>query len=148
MCIEMSSSSACQIRTNQDSNSKICRCIFDGGDYQNAITELNGFVAKHKSNNERLIKDAMLMVCQCYVQLDQADKALNELSGLANEYPQMRQTPEFGFSTGYCYMLQGRTDKATEAFNLVVQNYPQSSYANKAKLCLVKIKNTPESEKK
>jgi tetratricopeptide (TPR) repeat protein len=140
-----------QCLPNQDKSGlefKICRCIFDGGDYQNAINELNSFIVRNKANNERLMKDAMLMICQCYIHLGEADKALNELSRLANEYPQMKQTPELGFSTGYCYMLQGSADKATEAFNLVVQNYPQSSYANKAKLCLVKIKNTPESEKK
>ena len=140
-----------QCLPNQDKSGlefKICKCIFDGGEYQNAIIELDGFIVRNRANNERLTKEAMLMICQCYIHLGDSDKALNELNRLTNEYPPARQTPEFGFFTGYCYMLQGKIDKATEAFNLLVQNYPQSSCANKAKLCLLKIKNMPESEKK
>ena len=48
------------------------------------------------------------------------------------------------FFLGYLHMLQGEFEAAKESLNLVIKDYPQSSYANKAKLCLNRIENMTE----
>ena len=57
------------------------------------------------------------------------------------EYPETKQAPESNFFIGYCYMLQGKFEEATESFNLVLKDYPDSTYASKSRLCLTRIKN-------
>jgi len=126
---------------------KVCKCILDAGDYQNAISELDQFIDRNKSANKKVAKEAVLMKGQCYIQLGDPNKALDEFVKLVTEYPEARQTPEFGFYTAYCYMLQSKGDKATETFNFIIQNYPESSYANNARLCLSRMKNTAEKQK-
>ena len=54
------------------------------------------------------------------------------------------ESPEASFFVGYCYMLKGEFDQAKEALNLVVKDYPQSSFASKAKLCLTRIESMTE----
>ena len=126
---------------------KVCRCLLDAGDYQNAIIELGHFIDSNKSSDKKSIKEAVLMKSQCYIQLGDPNKALDEFAKLTAEYPETKWTAEFGFYTAYCYMLQGKSDKAAETFNFVIQNYPESSYANNARLCLSRIKNTMEKER-
>lgn len=120
---------------------KMCQCLFNGGDYNAAISELNHFVEQNKATNRKLAKDAFLLRGQCYIQLGEVDKAANVFLTLIIEYPETKQAPEANFFMGYCYMLQGKFDQAKEALNLVVKDYPQSSFAGKAKLCLTRIEN-------
>ena len=121
---------------------KICECLFKGGEYQSAVSELDHLVAENKATNKNLTKKAMLMKSQCYIQSGKVDKALDELLTLTSEYPDMKQSPEASFFIGYCYMLQSKFEQAVEALNLTVQNCPQSSYASKARLYLTRINNT------
>ena len=123
---------------------KICKCLFNAGDYQAAILELDSFLAKNKSSNRKLSKDTMLLKGRCYIQLGEINKAADEFFTLTIEYPETKEAPESNFFIGYCYMLQGKFDQAKEALNLVVKDYPQSSYASKAKLCLTRIESMTE----
>jgi TolA-binding protein len=41
-------------------------------------------------------------------------------------------------------MLQGKPKEAREVFEGVVRDYPDSSWANKARLCLAQLKNMAE----
>jgi len=134
--------STCQYDTGIEL--KVCRCVLEAGDYQNAIIELGRFIDRNKSSDKKSVKEAVLMKSQCYIQLGDLNKALDEFAKLTAEYPEAKWTADFGFYTAYCYMLQGKGDKATEAFNFVIQNYPESNYANNARLCLSRIKNTME----
>jgi len=118
---------------------KICQCLFNSGDYNATLSELNGFLERNKTTNRVLAKDAFLLRGQCYIQLGEVDKASNEFLTLIIEYPETKQAPEANFFIGYCYMLQGKFEQAKEALNLVAKDYPQSSFASKAKLCLTRI---------
>jgi tetratricopeptide (TPR) repeat protein len=123
---------------------RICKCLFNAGNYQAAISELNSVLAKNKYSNKKISKDLFLLRGQCYIQLGEVDKASNEFLSLIIEYPETKQAPEANFFVGYCYMLQGKFDQAKEALSLVVKDYPQSSYAGKAKLCLTRIESMTE----
>ena len=123
---------------------KICQCEFNSGDYKTTLSELNGFLERNKTTNRVLAKDAFLLRGQCYIQLGEVDKASNEFLTLIIEYPETKQSPEANFFIGYCYMLQGKFEQAKEALNLVAKDYPQSSFASKAKLCLTRIETMTE----
>lgn len=123
---------------------KVFECIFDSGEYQTAIAEIDKFVTKNKAGNRELSQKAILMKGQCYIQSGEIEKALNEFNRIMTEYPELKQTPELVFFTGYCFMQQGKNDKAIEAFNSVIQNHPQSKYANNARLCIAQIRNKPD----
>jgi outer membrane protein assembly factor BamD (BamD/ComL family) len=118
---------------------KICECLFSGGRYKDTLSEIDQFIAKNKSTNRTLAKNAILLKGQTYIQLGDIKKAIAEFSSLLIEYSETKQAPEANFFIGYCYMLQGNFDQAKEVLNLVVKDYPQSSYASKAKLCLTRI---------
>jgi TolA-binding protein len=126
---------------------KICQCLFNGGDYNAAISEINSFLERNKTTSRILAKDAFLLRGQCHIQLGEVDKASNEFLTLIIEYPETKQAPEANFFIGYCYMLQSKFDQAKEALNLVVKDYPQSSFASKAKLCLIRIESMAEKSK-
>ncbi len=120
---------------------KICQCLFNAGDYNITLSELNSFLERNKTKGGKRYKDAFLLKGQCYIQLGEVDKAINEFNVFMIEYPETKEAPEASFFAGYCYMLQGKFDQAKEALNLVVKDYPESSFAGKAKLCLTRIEN-------
>jgi len=118
---------------------RICQCLFNAGDYNITLSELNSFLERNKTKCGKRYKDAFLLKGQCYIQMGEAGKAINEFLTLMVEYPETKEAPEASFFVGYCYMLQGKFDMAKEALNVVVKDYPQSSFAGKAKLCLTRI---------
>ncbi len=127
-----------------DLHFRICKCLFNAGDYEAAILELDSFLAKNKSSNRKLSKDAMLLKGRCYIQLGEINKAADTFFAFTIEYPEAKEAPESNFFIGYSYMLQGKFDQANIAFDIVAKDYPQSSYASKARLCLIRIENMTE----
>jgi tetratricopeptide (TPR) repeat protein len=122
----------------------ICQNLFNDSDYGKALSELSGFLERNKAKNSKLVKDALLLKGQCYIQLGEIDKATNEFLAFLIQYPKEEKSPEAGFFVGYCYMLQGKFEQAKEALDVVVKDYPQSSFAKKAKLCLARIESMAE----
>ncbi|MHC4645627.1 MAG: LamG-like jellyroll fold domain-containing protein [Planctomycetota bacterium] len=117
------------------------RCMFLGGEYPEVIPGIESFIAANKSANRSQVMEAMLMKTRACVQLGEFDKAVDTCFTLMMEYPEMKEMPEVSFFMGYCNMLQGDFDKAVEALNIVVQHYPESDFADKARMCLTRIKN-------
>ena len=115
-------------------------CLFRQGRYKEAILALEGFITRYKDKFRKQVNDAILMKGQCYVQSGDVGKALSEFVKVIAEYPESEEAPEAGFFVGYCHMLDGKFDEAVGAFELVLQDYPGSSFANKASLCLERIR--------
>ncbi|MHC4645629.1 MAG: LamG-like jellyroll fold domain-containing protein [Planctomycetota bacterium] len=120
---------------------RLCKYLFSAGKYRKAASQLDGFIARNKTTNRELVEQAMLMKAQIQIQLGEYDKATDGCFTLMMEYPETEQVAEASFLMGYCRMLQGDFAEATEAFNIVVRDYPQSGHANKARLYLTRIKN-------
>jgi tetratricopeptide (TPR) repeat protein len=120
------------------------RILFKGGSYKRAIEQLESFIVTYKSSHRLQVIDAMAMIGRSYVQLGMIDEAINEFFSLLTEFPETDQASEANFFIGYSYMLQNKFDLAKEALNLLVEDYPQSSYAGKAKLCLTRINSMIE----
>ena len=125
---------------------KNCQYTFQGGQYDRAIDKLNSFINHTKATNRKLIKKAIMLKGQSYINLGDINQAIDTFFVLLLEYPEAKQGPQANFFIGYCYMLQGKFDEATEALNLVVWDYPESSYVSKARSCLARIKSIIEEE--
>lgn len=126
---------------------KICECLFDNGECQNAISELDQFIAGNKAVNVESAVKAMLMKGRLYLRQGRVEKALDEFQKLAAEYPESLKMPDVSLFIGYCYMLQGKFKEAAEAFNIVVRAYPETSCAGKARICLAYIQDKFEIPK-
>ena len=120
---------------------KVCDCLFLSGQYENAISELERFIADNRAANKSLAIQAILLKGRIYIQLSEINRAIDIYLTLMIEYPETKQAPESNFFIGYCYMLQGKFEEATESFNLVLKDYPDNTYASKSRLCLTRIKN-------
>lgn len=120
---------------------RICDCLHKGGHYQEAITALDQFIADYRATNTSLVIQAFSMKGLALVQLGEIDEAIDLFLGLMIEFPNAQGTPEANFFLGYCLMLQGNFDAAREALNLVVRDFPGSSYSSRAQLCLFRIDN-------
>ena len=68
---------------------KVCECIFHGGQYGSAVSELDGFI-KNKAAHRALRRKAILMKGQAYIQLGEIDKALDTFLSFSMEYPKAK----------------------------------------------------------
>jgi tetratricopeptide (TPR) repeat protein len=136
-----------QCGPNQDKSPyefKVYECLFNDQKYENVIPKLENFVRNKKGINRTLVSEAIILEGQAYIQLGDIDQAREEFLTLLIEYPETKQAPDANFFVGYCYMLQGKFNEAVDAFNLVVKDYPESSYVDKALSNMSRIKSMTE----
>ena len=119
-------------------------CIFESGQYDRILSELDDFINENKSVDRDSAAKAMLMKGQVYIQLGKINLACETFSALMKEYLETQYKPEAGFFVGYCYILQGKDKQAIEAMKLVTENYQQNPFASKAHLCLARIDRKTE----
>jgi len=123
---------------------KVCECLFNGGEYQNAISEIARFVARNKTTHRSLVVKAMMLKGQIYIQTGDLDRAIDTFFTLMMEYPEIKKMPEINFFVGYCYMLKGEFEAATETFNYLLKDYPNTIYADKSQIYITRIKSMTE----
>jgi tetratricopeptide (TPR) repeat protein len=119
---------------------KRCECLFNDGQYESVVQDLEIFVKDNKAAHRTLVIKAIMLEGRAYVQVGNIDRAIETFLTLLIEYPRTKQATEANFFIGYCYMLQGKFRQATEAFNLLVKDYPESDYVAKAESYLARIK--------
>lgn len=123
---------------------RLCRCLFYGGEYTNAISALDSFIADNKVVNKNTVKEAMLIKGRAYLHLGQIDEAKENFIALMSEYPEPKNSVEPNFYTGYCHMQQGKFKPAAEVFDRIIEDYPDDLYASKARMCITRIKNVTQ----
>lgn len=123
-----------------------CKCLFQAGRYKQAISELEGFIANSKGTSRALVKEAILMKARTHIHLGEPEKAIESFFTLMMEYPEMEEIPETTFFVGYCYMLEGKFNAATEAFDCVIKGYPSSPYVSRARQWITRIKTMTEEQ--
>ena len=119
----------------------LCECFFNSGQYGGTVAELNSLIESNKFISRELLSRAIMLQGQAYIQLGDVDKAVSVFLDHLAEYPDVKSSADVNFFVGYCYMLQGRYEEATEAFNLIVKDYPKSKYVGEAHQCLSRIKD-------
>lgn len=115
---------------------KACECVFRDGQYRRAIAQIDQFRTQYGVSNKPLARRASLLQGQAYLQLDDMDHALTVFAGLSAGASGSDAAAEAGFFAGYCNMLRKDLDEASRLLIVVAEEYPQSSFANKARLCL------------
>ena len=120
---------------------RCCRCLFLAGKYQQAASTLEDFIAQNKSRQRNLIIEAMLLKGQAHLQLGEYDQGSKCFFTVMMEYPESQKAADASFFLGYCYILQNKFELAAEAFENLVKSYPQSSYANRARINIDIIKD-------
>ncbi len=118
----------------------LLRCMFSEKRYREVISKCDSYISSIKSTNRMYAKEVMLMKVRAHAQLSQSEKAVDACLVLVMEYPEIKEMPEVIFVMGYCSTLLSKFSEATEAFGIVVRDYPKSSYANKANIYLERIK--------
>lgn len=120
----------------------LIKCLFDGGFDNEAIAKIEDFTSgSYRGTHRNRVKEATLIMGRALIQTEEIDKAVDVYSSIMVEDPDTKDLPEITFYIGYCYMLQGKLEKAKEAFEIVIKSYPDSTYANQAKLSLARIKD-------
>jgi len=119
-------------------------CIFNNGEYQNALQKLDYFIKYYKTTNRKQIISALLLKGRAYIQLGKTEDALDVFLQLLIDYPYSIHASQSCYFIGYLYMLQGNFKQAQKAFNLILMDYPESKYAPKAKISLIRIENMTE----
>jgi outer membrane protein assembly factor BamD (BamD/ComL family) len=117
--------------------------MFLNGQYRDVIPKLEGYIAASKTTNQERTEEAVLMKARAHARLGQIEQAIESCSAVAHNSDASR-APEAGLFMGYFLMQQGHLKKAAEAFEAVVRDYPESSWANKARLCLARLNNVGE----
>jgi tetratricopeptide (TPR) repeat protein len=125
---------------------RLVKSIFNDGKYAQAITAIDEYIEKNNTADKEMLKQAQLLKGQSYVQLKQLDKALDIYLSLMVENPKAKDLAEVNFFMGYCYMLQKKLDDAKSAFECVIKDSSESPYANKARLCMIRIRNISRAD--
>ncbi len=125
---------------------RLVKSIFNHGKYAQAITAIDKYIEKNNTTDKEMLKQARLLKGQAYVQLKQLDKAMDNYLSLMVDYPKTKDLAEINFFMGYCYMLQGKLDDAKSAFECVVKDSGNSPYVNKARLCMIRIRNISQAD--
>jgi tetratricopeptide (TPR) repeat protein len=118
---------------------KALECILNNGEYRRVSSELRKFTKDKGFIDKDLDRRTILLEAHAYMHLNKIDHAITAFSQLVTDRPYSEQAQEAEFFIGYCSMLKGKYEEATKAFKSVIRNSPQSSYANKAHLCLARI---------
>jgi len=113
-------------------------------DLEKILMSLDEYINRNKKANATLAVKALILKGQTFAKLGEINKAIDQFLIIKIEYPDVKESPEASFFVGYCYMLQGKFEQAKEALNLVVKDYPQSSFASEARLCLTRIETMTE----
>lgn len=123
---------------------KLCECLYKAEEYRQVIPLFENFIANNKVTHRNLVKKAMLMKGCARIELNEIDKAVDDFFILMIEYPGTKEATETNYFLGYCYMLQGKFRDAEEAFNSLLKSYPESTYTEKARRHLTRIKDMTE----
>ncbi|UCG48672.1 MAG: tetratricopeptide repeat protein [Phycisphaerales bacterium] len=118
---------------------QLCEHLFQSGRCDKAIPEIEAFIEKYRIKNRSMIIQAILLRGRTYLQMNDMNRASDIFLDLMVDYPETSKAPEANFFIGYCSMLQGNLDEARETLEFVINDYPTSMYASKAKLCIRRI---------
>lgn len=126
----------------------ICECLFNSGRYSEALSALDGFIKKYRAVNESKVRDGLVLKGRAHMLLQDFDQAHDIFMKCIAEYPRATDLAAATFYMGYCDMVRGKHQQAVDVFSKLLKNYSESPFANRARLCLIKLdKNVTSIEK-
>lgn len=103
-------------------------------DYRVAITRFRDFLKKYPKS--KLANNAQYWIGECYYALRDFDQAIVEFDAVRSKYPQGEKVPAALLKQGYAFAELGEKVNARLILQELVEKYPQSREAAKAKVRL------------
>jgi tol-pal system protein YbgF len=103
-------------------------------DYRAAIARFRDFLKKHPKS--KLANNAQYWIGECYYALRDFDQAIVEFDAVRSKYPQGEKVPAALLKQGYAFAELGEKVNARLVLQELVEKYPQSQEAAKAKIRL------------
>jgi tol-pal system protein YbgF len=100
-------------------------------DYRTAITRFKEFLKKNPKS--RLANNAQYWIGECYYALREFDQAIVEFDAVRRKYPQGEKVPAALLKQGFSFAELGEKVNARLVLQELVEKYPQSQEAARAK---------------
>jgi tol-pal system protein YbgF len=100
-------------------------------DYKVAISQFKDFLKKHPKS--RLADNAQYWIGECHYALREFDQAIVEFDAVRRRYPQGDKVPAAVLKQGFAFAELGEKVNARLVLQELVEKYPQSPEASKAK---------------
>jgi tol-pal system protein YbgF len=103
---------------------------FEDLDYENSAET---FAAYLKSPKAKRVEEATFLRGEAYLNLKQHKKAIVEYSKISEKFPHSSKMPEVLYKIGLCFDALGMKEDSKGFYQEVVDKYPKSNEAKKAK---------------
>ena len=100
-------------------------------DYHDAIKQFRKFVEEHP--NSHLADNAQYWIGDSYYALQEFDEAIGEFDEVRKKYPKGNKVPAAWLKIGYAFVEQGNRVDARLVLQELINQYPQSEEAEKAR---------------
>jgi tol-pal system protein YbgF len=105
--------------------------LMDKKDYKAAITRFKDFIKKYPKS--RLANNAQYWIGECHYALREFDQAIVEFDAVRRKYPQGDKVPAALLKQGFAFAELGEKVNARLVLQELVEKYPQSQEAARAK---------------
>jgi tol-pal system protein YbgF len=105
--------------------------LMDKKDYKAAITRFKDFIKKYSKS--RLANNAQYWIGECHYALREFDRAIVEFDAVRRKYPQGEKVPAALLKQGFAFAELGEKVNARLVLQELVEKYPQSQEAARAK---------------
>jgi len=119
---------------------RLCTSLFQAGRYSQVSSRLSELISNPGSAGGSLPAEALLLKGRADIRLGKTEQAISSFFKLMMEYPETKDMPRVNYFLGYSYMLRRNYDCATEAFKCLLKDYPDSDYADRARMYIERIK--------
>jgi len=118
---------------------EIGNSLFLEGRYALAVASLDKFITAYRPTHNTWTKKAQIVKGMAQVHLDELGKATDTLETATDGFTDPETTPEALFCLGYGHMIQGLNKQASQWFDRLIEQRPNTRSAVKARLCLQKL---------
>jgi tetratricopeptide (TPR) repeat protein len=108
------------------------------GDYQQALEAFKLYVDKYHYD-PLLVASSLTGLAACHEQLGHFADAGEFYRKAADQHLDFYAAPEALMSAGRCFFTSGDFEQAIEAYNYLVENFPESRYSDQAKMLSAEI---------
>lgn len=105
--------------------------LMDRKDYRAAITRFKDFIKKYPKS--RLANNAQYWIGECHYALREFDQAIVEFDAVRRKYPQGEKVPAALLKQGFAFAELGEKVNARLVLQELVEKYPESQEAARAK---------------
>ena len=106
---------------------------FYAKDYARSQAIFQSFVEKYKDEDPLLLASAQAGIAECHMEIGEFQAAGDNFVKAVSSKPDGLLAPQYLFSAGRAYLKANQKEKAKEVFKRLIDQYPDSKEAYKAK---------------